>query len=82
MKRISVNPRFVNNTGDGLVPVDKVPEGWGLLYYRSGKFYEKKKSGKFRSNLRTENNLIVHAFRRYASGDNTGILVNTYGGDK
>jgi len=66
----------------GLIPVELVPEGWGLLYYKNGKFYEKKASGKFRSNLRVENDLIVHALRRYASGDSTGILVNTYGGEK
>ena len=63
---------------DGVIPVEKVPEGWGLLYYKNGKFYEKKRSATFRSNLRTENNLVVHALRRYASGDSKGILVNTY----
>jgi hypothetical protein len=30
-----------------------------------------------RSNLKTENYLLLHALRRYAGGDNTGILVNT-----
>ena len=65
-----------------LIPVDKVPEGWGLIYYRNGKFFLKKDSGKFQSNLRAENNLVIHALRRYASGDTTGILVNTYGGEK
>jgi len=63
----------------GLIPVDLVPEGWGLLYYRNGKFYQQKPSGKFRSNLKIENDLVVHALRRFASGDSTGILVNTYG---
>jgi hypothetical protein len=63
----------------GLIPVELVPEAWGLLYYKNGKFYQQKASGKFRSNLKTENDLVVHALRRYASGDNTGILVNTYG---
>lgn len=63
----------------GLIPVDAVPEGWGLLYYKNGKFFLKKESAKFRSNLKTENDLVIHALRRYASGDNTGILVNTYG---
>ena len=66
----------------GLIPVEEVPEGWGLLYYRNGKFYEKKRSEIFRSNLKKENNLVIHALRRYASGDNTGILINTYGGEK
>ena len=63
----------------GLIPVDKVPEGWGLYYYKNGKFFLKKSSAKFRSNLRAENRLAIHALRRYASGDSTGIMVNTYG---
>ncbi len=66
----------------GLIPVDLLPEGWGLLYYKNGKFYRQKESWKFRSNLKKENELITHAIRRYASGDSTGILINTYGGEK
>ena len=62
----------------GLIPVDLIPEGWGLLYYKNGKFYRKKESGKFRSNLRKENELVIHALRRYASGDTKGIMLNTY----
>ena len=62
----------------GIIPVDKVPEGWGLFYYKNGKFYWKKTSSRFRSNLKKENALIVHALRRYASGDTTGIMVKTY----
>jgi hypothetical protein len=62
----------------GLIPVEKVPEGWGLYYYRSGKFFLKKESGRFRSDLKRENCLAIHALRRYASGDSTGILINTY----
>jgi len=67
-----------------LIPVDKLPEGWGLLYYKKGKFFMKKESKKFRSNLRAENDLAINAIRRLASGDNKGILVNTYDyrGDK
>jgi hypothetical protein len=61
-----------------VIPVDKVPEGWGLFYYKNGKFYWKKQSSRFRSNLKKENALIVHALRRFASGDTTGIMVNTY----
>ena len=86
-KLIYVEPKHLGNKRYyvcpwGLIPVELVPEGWGLLYYRNGKFYEKKKSGTFRTNYMTEQNLLVHAFRRYASGDNTGIIVNTYGGEK
>jgi hypothetical protein len=70
----------------GLIKVEDLPEGWGLYYYKdgdlrykNGKFRLIKESAKFRSNLRKENDLAIHAFRRYASGDSTGILVNTYG---
>lgn len=63
---------------DGLIPVDKLPEGWGLYYYKNGKFYLKRKSAKFRSNYRKELDLVIHSFRRYANGDNTGIMVKAY----
>jgi hypothetical protein len=62
----------------GVIPIDKPPEGWGLYYYKNGKFFLKKKSERFRSNLRKENSLALHALRRYASGDTTGIMVKTY----
>ncbi|MDR1837595.1 MAG: hypothetical protein LBQ89_08060 [Treponema sp.] len=63
---------------EDVIPVDKLPEGWGLYYYKGGKFYLKKESGIFRTDLWTECNLAVHALRRYASGDINGILINTY----
>jgi hypothetical protein len=63
----------------GLIPPEKLPEGWGLYYFRRGKFYSQRRSNNFRSNLKTENYLLLHAMRRFASGDNTGILINTYG---
>jgi hypothetical protein len=66
---------------DKLIPVEKLPEGWGLYYYKKGKFYLKKGSRQFRSNLRKENHLLIHAMRRYGSGDSTGIFVNTYNKD-
>jgi hypothetical protein len=63
---------------DGIVPVEKIPEGWGLYYYKGGKFYLKRKSAYFRSDIKAEYRLALHALRRFASGDNTGILINTY----
>jgi hypothetical protein len=62
---------------DGLIPVEKLLEGWGLYYFKNGKFFLRKQSARFHSNLRTENNLAIHALRRYAGGDSTGILINT-----
>jgi len=65
----------------GLIKVEDLPEGWGLFYFKNGKFFLKKESAKWRSNLKIERELAVHALRRYASGDSTGIMVNTYGGE-
>ena len=61
-----------------LLQPDEMPEGWGLYWYKNGRFYNKKDSANFRANLRTENDLLIHALRRYASGDETGIIVNKY----
>jgi hypothetical protein len=44
-----------------------------------GRFLKKKSSHIFRPNIRKELEILTHAMRRYASGDNTGILINTYG---
>ena len=62
----------------GLLQPEEMPEGWGLYWYKNGRFYKKKDSCNFRADLRTENNLLIHALRRYASGDDTGIIVNKY----
>jgi hypothetical protein len=63
---------------EGLILIDELPEGWGLYYVKGEKFYLQRKSEKFRSNVHTEKDLLVHALRRYASGDTTGIIINTY----
>ncbi|MBL8968242.1 MAG: hypothetical protein JNG85_14645 [Spirochaetaceae bacterium] len=62
----------------GLIKPEELPAGWGLYWYKGGKFYQKRESGKFRANIRDERNLAVHAFRRCASGDSTGIIINSY----
>jgi len=62
----------------GLLQPEELPEHWGLYWYYNGKFILKKYSDSFRSNLLVERNLAIHALRRYASGDSTGILINTY----
>jgi site-specific DNA-methyltransferase (cytosine-N4-specific) len=41
-----------------------------------------KKIRKFPIKSKKENDLVIHALRRFASGDSTGILVNKYGGGK
>jgi hypothetical protein len=67
---------------DGIIPVEKLPEGFGLYYYKNGRFYLQKSSLNFRTNLNEENKLLVHAMRRFGSGDSTGILINAYGEGK
>lgn len=66
----------------GLISPDELPAGWGLYWYKDGKFYRKKESGNFRPDVHAERNILAHAFRRYASGGKTGILVNVYGDEK
>ena len=63
---------------DGVIPTDKLPEGWDLYYFKGGKFYLKKKSAYFRSNLKSEYRLVLHAFIRFASGNNRGFLIDKY----
>jgi hypothetical protein len=67
---------------DSIIPIEKLPDGWGLYYFKNGRFYRKKTSQIFRPNIRKELDILTHALRRYASGDSTGILVNTYGDKK
>jgi hypothetical protein len=62
----------------GIIVLDEVPEGWGLLYYINGKFRKMKKSSPWKANVKDERDIIAHALRRFASGDQTGIMVHTY----
>lgn len=62
-----------------IITPEEVPKGWGLYWVKNGKFYLKVKSEKWRSNVWAEREIIVNAFRRWASGDKKGILVNAYG---
>jgi hypothetical protein len=63
---------------EGIIPESKLPAGWGLYYFKDGKFRKKHESQNFKTNLFQERALLVHALRRYASGDNKGLLINTY----
>jgi len=63
----------------GLIKPEELPDGWGLYWYKAGKFTKKLESKRWRPDVHTERDLAAHAFRRYASGDNTGIIINTYG---
>lgn len=61
-----------------IIPINELPEGWGLFYYQNNKFLKKRDSGIWKPNVKLERDLLVHAFRRFASGNSSGILVNTY----
>ena len=62
----------------GLIAREEVPEGWGLLWFKGGRLYQKADSKSWRPDVHAERNILAHAMRRYASGDHTGIIVNTY----
>jgi len=48
----------------GLIKPEEIPDGWGLYWVKNGRYYQKKKSGKFRRNLYQENILLVSALRK------------------
>ena len=62
----------------GLITPEELPEGWGLYWVKGNRFLQKKESGNWRPNVHAERDIVTHAFRRFASGDTTGILVNAY----
>ena len=47
-----------------MISPEEVPEGWGLYWYKGGRFYHKKSSKKFRRNLFKENAILTHAIRK------------------
>lgn len=61
----------------GMIQPDEV-DGWGLYWVKNNKFYKKKKSKIFRRNIHLEIGLLTHAFRKFASLNDTNILINTY----
>jgi hypothetical protein len=61
-----------------LIAPDEVPNGWGLIWFKNGRFYKKKESRKFVRNIHDEIRILTHAMRKYASGSGNNILVNTY----
>lgn len=62
----------------GIIKPDEVPDAWGLYWYSGGRFYQKKKSGKFRRNIHEEISILSHAFRKYHNGNGDNILVKDY----
>lgn len=62
----------------GIINKEEVPEGWGLYYFKSGRFYKQKESKVFSRNLFAENDILVHALRNYANGNTEKILVKWF----
>lgn len=67
----------------GLIKKEEIPEGWGLYWYKNGRYYKKKVSKKFKRNLFQENELLCHALRKvYNLGKNAkGIMVRKFSED-
>lgn len=63
----------------GMIQPEEV-ELFGLYWYREkdGKFFNKKKSEKFKRNLYEENAILVHAVRRQCNTGNDKLLVKEY----
>ena len=62
----------------GLIKPEDIPEGWGLIWFKNGRFYKKIISKKFKRNLYSENLILVHGIRRIASEGYKGIIIRTY----
>jgi hypothetical protein len=60
----------------GLLKPEEIPDGWGLIWVKNGRYYKKKGSGKFRRNLFQENILLVSATRKamVSGGKDRGIV--------
>lgn len=61
----------------GMIQPNEV-ERWGLYWIKNNRFYLKKKSELFARNIHLEIKLLSHAMRKFASLDDTNILINTY----
>lgn len=62
----------------GLIAPEEIGNGWGLYWFKNGKFYEKKKSKSFKCNIYDELRILEHALRKYACEDNCNVLINKY----
>lgn len=62
----------------GLIQPGEVGNGWGLYWYKNGKFYEKKESKSFKCNIYAELSILEHAFRKHACEGDCNILINKY----
>jgi len=63
---------------EGLILKEEVYPGWGLIYFKEGKFRMVKKSERFRANVHAERNLAAHALYLYAGGATENIIVRPF----
>jgi len=63
---------------DGLILKNEVYHGWGLIYFKEGKFRVVQQSQRFRANVHAERNLAAHALYLYAGGVTQNIIVKAF----
>lgn len=62
----------------GMIKKEEVPENWGLIWYKNGKFRMIKESGAHRRNIHAEMILLTHAFRKKTGLVDSNIIVKNY----
>lgn len=63
-----------------LIKPEEIKNGFGLYWFYKNKFYKKKESKIFRHNMKNENDILVHAFRKFANNKYNvkNILIRDY----
>jgi len=62
-----------------IIKPEDLPVGWGLIWVSGAMFYKKVDSKRFRPNMMAERDIIVHAMREHANGNNRNrIMVKPY----
>ena len=62
----------------GMIDAKEVPQNWGLIWYKNGRFSVKKSSEKHRHNIHWEMSLLSHAFRKKTGPDECNVIVNSF----
>lgn len=62
----------------GLIQIDELPFGWGLIWYNNNRFYLKKKSELFKNNKCLENRLLINAIKRVNENRKESVLIKEY----
>lgn len=62
----------------GLIPTEELPKGWGLYYFKSGKFFLQRKSGLFRRDIHSEIKILTHAFQKHSQLEDVNVIIKPY----